>query len=137
MSHNVVKHTKVEISLEAQDAMGGLPRRDRRLMKHLLKRVRSQSLFKVLQTPSLPETQTAFVRGELWIHALETAIAFFRLEGAVLRLIAIIGRAELRWMTDLIRAIEQLVIWEMEEQWQKHPARQRRDRPGKFRPSVL
>lgn len=133
MSHNVIKHTKIEISHEAKEAMGDLPRRDRRLIGHLLKRVKRQSIFKTLQTPALPRTQTAFVQGELWLHALETAIAFFRFEGAVLRLIAIIGRAELRWMSEIIRAIEEIVIWEMEEHWRKNPVRHRHDGLRKFR----
>jgi hypothetical protein len=137
MSHKVVKHTKIEISQDAESAMGDLPRRDRRLMRHLLKRVKRQSIFKVLQTPSLPATQTAFVKGELWLHALDSAIAFFRLEKAVLRLIGIISRAELYRLSEVIRTIEKLVIWEMEQQWQKSPVRHQHNSLRKFKTGTI
>ena len=113
MSHSVVLHTKVKVSQLAEEAMEGLPRRDRRLLDHLLRRLRRNSLFKVFQIPAKSETKSAFVKGRAWLHALDSAVALFRLKGAVLELVDL-----LTTQTYKIVWLEFVVVREMEQKQQ-------------------
>jgi len=114
MSHNVILHTKVEISHQAKSAMGDLPRRDRRLLKCLLRRLRNNSLFKVFQIPAKPETQSEFVKGRAWLHTLHSSVAIFKLKGAVLHLVDLL----LEVQEYKIMWLEFVVIREMNNKYQ-------------------
>jgi len=115
MSHNVIAHTNVKVSHQAKKAMGDLPRRDHRLLSHLLKRLQRNSIFKVFQIPAKSETKSAFVKGQAWLHTLHSAVAIFRLKEAAIELVdVLVNLAEYK-----VVWLELVVIREMEKYHQR------------------
>lgn len=94
--------------------MGDLPRRDYRLLCHLLKRLQRNSIFKVFQIPAKPETKSAFVKGQAWLHTLHSAVAIFRLKEAAIELVEIlVNLADFK-----VVWLELVVVREMEKHHQ-------------------